>query len=244
MLLYRKPPLAEINRDMSLLDGLYLGNNMRIRKPRRSPQGTCYICFIAVATAFFLIAVPPYPCLSEQEPLDQMETADKALEEKKFEDAITMYSSILQEDPSNFAAQTQLARAYYLAANRNPDYFSEAAKEYTKLIQQVPDFSFPYLELGQIAYLLGFTSEAEGKQKHAQGLYKSALDWLNRYIQLEQKGETLENQREVIATKVLQSVVYNRMGESDTARQLITNAQGEYQIISSQKLDIVSLFLL
>ena len=214
---------------------------MKNEKLKLRVKKTCFICVLAATTSFFILN-PSLPCFSQQEPLSQIETANKALEERRFENAIEIYSSILQEEPGNLAVQARLARCYYLAANENPDYLYQAAKEYDKLVQAVPDFSFPYLELGQIAYILGLILETEGKQKHAQGLYESALDWLSKYIQLEQKSKTLENQREVVITKVLQAIVYNRMKEKDAAFRLITEAKEEHKIISSQKLDLVSLY--
>ncbi len=215
---------------------------MKNKKLKLKVEKTCFICVIlVVVTGFFLLNLS-LPCFSQQEPLNQTETANKALEERRFKDAIEIYSSILQEEPDNLAAQARLARCYYLAANENSDYLYQAAEEYSKLVQKVPDFSLPYLELGQIAYILGLTLETEDKQKHAQGLYESALDWLSKYIQLEQKSKTFESQREVVTTKVLQAIVYNRMKEKDTALRLITEAKEEHKIISSQKLDLVPLY--
>lgn len=197
--------------------------------------------FILVAMGLFLLTSPA-TCSPQQEPVSQMEKANKVLEEGKYQEAIKIYLSILQDNPRNFAVRARLAWSFYLAANENADYFYRAAKEYKKIIREMPDFSLPYLELGQIAYLLALTSEAEGKQKHAQDLYKSALDWFSKYIELEKKGKTFDSQREVPVTKVLQAAIYSRIGKKDKTYQLINEAKKEYKVLSSQKEDLTPLY--
>lgn len=198
-------------------------------------------CFILAVMGFFLLNFF-LPCYAQQEPVNQMEVASKAFEEGKYEEAIQIYSSILKTSPDNIAARARLARSFYLAANKNPAYLYQAANEYNKLTQQVPNFSLSYLELGQIAYLLGLASEAEGRERHARGLYESALDWFAKYIHLERQGDTLENQIQIPITKVLQAVVCSRMGEIDKAFQLVAEAKKEYKALFSQSEDLPSLY--
>jgi len=179
-----------------------------------------------------LLLLLSLPSFAQERFSQQIEVANKAVEEGRFEEAIKIYSSILQEDPDNFAAQVRLARTYYFAANVNPDYFYKAIAEYNRVVEKWPDFSLPYLHLGQIAYLLGLRLEIEGREKHAQGLYQSALEWLDRYIKVEWKDETVEEEREIIRTKVLQAIVYNRIGEQHTASRVIARARQDYKKIS------------
>ena len=165
----------------------------------------------------------------------EMEFANRAVEEGKFEEAIKIYSSILEKNPDNLAVRVRLARAYYFATNINSDYFYQAIKEYSSVIKVWPDFSLPYLHLGQIAYLLGLRSEAKGEKEHAKGLYQSAIDWFKKYISLEQRGKESENQREVIRTKILQAVVYWRLGDQDTASRLTAKAVKDYRSVSPKE---------
>jgi len=197
--------------------------------------------------AFFtliLYLLSPLCCFSQEKLSfqERLEVANRAFEEQKFEEAIKIYSSLLQENPDNLALKVKLARAFYLGANKNPDYFYQAAKEYKELIQKVPDFSFPYLELGQIAYLLGLSIELEGKQSHAQGLYKSALDWYEKYIKLEEKSGGFENKKEIATTKVLEAVVYSRMGEKEKALSLLEEAKKEYKNLLLENKEIPTLY--
>ena len=233
------PPAPEKIFSLSLNQaGKTLKKDDQLKKSKRKSL----IFFIVIATGLFLLFTLPFPCLSQEAPFDQIEVANKALEEGRFEDAIKTYSSLLEKNPDNFALKARLARAYYLAANENPDYFYQAAREYKEIIQKVPDFSLPYIELGQIAYLLGLNLDIEGKEKYARQLYESALDWFDKYIKLEKKGKAFENQKEVATTRVLQAIVYNRMGEKDMAFQFITQAKEEYKFISSQQTPVPSLY--
>ena len=196
--------------------------------------------FTAVASLIFLAGFP-LPSHSQQNLTTQIEVANRAMEEGKYEDAIKIYSSLLQKNPDNLAVEARLARAYYLAANTNPEYFYKSAEKYNDLIRKVPDFSFPYLQMGQIAYLLALNLEIKGDKKHAEGLYQSALDWFEKYINLEKKSGTVENQKEVATTRILQAITYSRMGEKDKAFNLVNEAKKEYEALS-QKGGIASLY--
>jgi len=165
----------------------------------------------------------------------EMEFANRAVEEGRFEEAIKVYSSILEKNPDNLAVRVRLARAYYFATNINPDYFYQAIKEYNSVIKVWPDFSLPYLHLGQIAYLLGLRSEAKGEKEHAKGLYQSAIDWFKKYITLEQRGKENEDQREVIRTQILQAVVYWRLDDQNTASRLAAKAVKDYRSVSPEE---------
>lgn len=183
-------------------------------------------------------ASPPSAQCEQSEQLpeqsaDPMEIAREAVEEGEMEEAIGIYSSILKENPDNFAAQVRLARTYYFAANNNPEYFYRAIRAYHEVIQKWPDFSLPYLHLGQIAYLLGVKAELEGKVKHAPSLYDSALHWYREYIKKIEKEEAItERDREVIRTHLLEAIVYMRSGERNRALQIISNAVENYREIS------------
>lgn len=199
------------------------------------------IYFILVIAGFFILTSPTI-CFPQQEPNNQIKAANKALEEGKYQEAIKIYSSILQDNPDNFAVRARLARSYYLFSNENKDYLYRAAKEYHNLTQKKPDFSLPYLELGQIAYLLALESEAKDEKKNAQDLYKSSLAWFSKYIQLEKKEETLDSQKEISVTKVLQAIIYTRMGEKDEAFRLVEEAKKDYNLLLSKKKEFISIY--
>ncbi|MBC7189269.1 hypothetical protein H5U35_03520 [Candidatus Aerophobetes bacterium] len=171
-----------------------------------------------------------------------MEEASRAVEERRYQDAIDIYLSLLENEPDNAAIRARLARTYYLAANQNPEYFYKAAGEYNTLINKMPDFSLPYLELGQIAYLLALRMEAEERHQHALTLYQSSIDWFEKYINLEKKKQTPEKERETAVTRVLQAVVYIRTGEKEKAREMLKEAEKEYQILSVQQKDLPTLY--
>jgi len=183
----------------------------------------------------FLLIFTSSTCIAQDKFAEQMDLASKAVEEGKYEEAIKIYSSILQEDPANFAAQVWLARTYYFAGNVNPDYFYKAISEYHKVIEKWPDFSLSYLHLGQIAYLLGLKTEIEGREKHARGLYQSAIEWLEKYIQLQAKDKTLNKEREILRTRILQAVIYNRLGEEKKALELVVQAKKDYREVSPKE---------
>ncbi len=192
------------------------------------------LSILSALSYFFILFSPP---LSSQEiSPNLMEAANKAVEEGKFEEAIKIYSSILEKDPDNFAAQVRLARTYYFAANNNPEYFYKAVKEYHVIIQKWPDFSLPYLHLGQIAYILGLTAEVEGKEKHAEGLYESALHWFEEYIKkVKKENKTIEGKREIVRTKILEAVVYSRKDEQDAAAKIVIQAKKDYKELSPKE---------
>lgn len=198
-------------------------------------------CFMFATVLFFLL-IFPFSSPAQQTPANQIDIANQAFNEGKYEDAIKIYTSILQDNPDNIVARARLARSFYLAANKNPEYLYQAAMEYNKLLQQVPNFSLSYLELGQITYLLGLKSWIDGRERHAQGLYESVLDWFAKYIRLEAKGEALENQMQLPITKVLQAIIYSRMEEKDKAFQLVAEAKKEYAVLSAQTKDFPSLY--
>lgn len=199
-----------------------------------------YTFYFLVAFLFLLIL----PSLSYPQEISsqKMEEATRAVEEGRYQDAIDIYLSLLENEPDNAAVRARLARTYYLAANQNPEYFYKAAEEYSTLINRIPDFSLPYLELGQIAYLLALRMEAEERQQHALSLYQSSIDWFEKYIKLEKKKQTPEGERETAVTRVLQAVVYIRTGEKKKAREMLKEAEKEYQILSVQQKDLPTLY--
>jgi len=169
-----------------------------------------------------------------QEPLaTYLQQAGKAAEEGNYDLAIDLYQSVLKEDKDNLLARMQLARTYCFAANVNPDYYTQAIKNYRVVIDKRPGFSLSYLHLGKIAYILGKNYEQGGEKSHAKGLYESALNWFDQYIRLEEKGEIISNKRDTTKGKVLLAIVYNRLGQREKSRELIAQAIKDYKSFAS-----------
>ncbi len=162
-----------------------------------------------------------------------LQHARKAVEEGDYDLAINLYQSVLEEDKDNFLAQVQLARTYYFAANAEPQYYSQAIRNYRVVIDKWPSFSLPYLHLGEIAYILGKNCEQEEEESHAKGLYESALSWFNQYIRLEEKGETISNKRDATKGKALLAIVYNRLALREKSLKLMTEAIKDYKSFAS-----------
>ncbi len=171
-----------------------------------------------------------------------LQQARKAVEEENYKLAINLYQSVLEEDRDNFLAQVQLARTYYFAANAESQYYSQAIRNYMVVIDKWPNFSLPYLHLGEIAYILGKNYEQEGEKSHAKGLYESASSWFNHYISLEENEEATSNKRDAVKGKTLLAIVYNRLTQREKAIKLLTEMIKDYKSFASPEWGEAPLF--
>ena len=197
-------------------------------------------CIVVIITLLVVCCVSVSPLLAQN--AVTLEQANQALEEGRFKEAIAAYKELLDADPENFSTRAHLARSYYLASNMDPDYFYSAVQEYNALIRNIPDFSLPYLELGQISYLLGLEALTKGNDNHANGLFESALDWYQKYAQLEATKTSWDSQREVIATLVLEAVANVRLAQEQEAARLLRVAQDNYDALALENPEYSALY--
>lgn len=73
------------------------------------------------------------------------EKAQGAVDKKKYEQAVTFFRQLLDNDPRDFQAWTELGTAYLLQGND-----SEAEKAYLRAIEVRPGFVLPLLNLGRL----------------------------------------------------------------------------------------------
>lgn len=73
------------------------------------------------------------------------EKAQGALDDKKYEEAAALFRKILQTDPKDFHAWTELGNAYLLEKKE-----SEAEKAYLRAVEEKPTFFLALLNLGRL----------------------------------------------------------------------------------------------
>lgn len=173
--------------------------------------------------------------LTQETPQGVLKRAGQAFQEGNYDSAIQLYLSIVEIDKDNLEARVRLATSYFFAANHNPDYYPEAVKQYRTVISLRPKFPLSYLHLGEIAYIWGKEYQIEGKEKHARGLFESALNWIETSIELRETDSDEQNLHEAAREQIHLALIHYRLGNHQKAFQMIDKAISDYKTVSTSK---------
>ncbi|MBP7632895.1 HEAT repeat domain-containing protein [Candidatus Ozemobacteraceae bacterium] len=194
-------------------------------------------------------SAPPQPEPPAPEPpaetFDQeLEQAANAVNAREFEQALAIYTSIIEAQPENFKAILGLANLHYIRKN-----FADAAPLYEKALAQQPNLVKAHYNLGTIAYFQKDFQKARDHLVQALTLYPKLLGAYLILAQIFQFGGRTEESIKLLTKAVELSprnpVLFQKLAmlhlharNFDKATDVLTRA------ISLSPLDIESNLLL
>lgn len=182
-----------------------------------------------------VIQAGPYDRSDDQQEI--FDNATAAAKNKKADDAIKLFNELLEKDPKDFVAWTELGSAHFGRSK-----YKDAEKAYTKALELKPDFMLALMNLGKL-YMAQkqfdkavpvFTKATESDKDSAD-----AFHYLGEsYLQIKQGSKAVGALNEAIRLSPMEKAeVHLRLATLYNAAGLKDRAANEYKLFLEKKPD-------